>query len=164
MVQEDALSLNDSSLRSPALWASVVTELTSPTSALEPTLRRLAEAIGSTLTTATVIFVRGADGVLDPVGVYDTDQQRITGLRDLFALGRPSVGEGIIGRVAESAESTYIPDPEAVPQDARLPPYRGYAELWELNSFLATPITSGGEVLGVLTLSRHGDHPPVQAT
>nr|MCH9817179.1 EAL domain-containing protein [Actinomycetes bacterium] len=47
---------------------------------------------------------------------------------------------------------------------ARLPPYRGYAELWELNSFLATPITSGGEVLGVLTLSRHGDHPPVQAT
>ena len=164
MVEPDAVSLGERSLKSPALWASVVTELTAPTSALEPTLRRLAEAIGSTLTAATVIFVKGADGVLDPVGVYDTDQQRIMGLRDLFALGRPSVGEGVIGGVAESAESTYIPHPEAVPQDAPLPPYRGYAELWELNSFLATPIIANGEVLGVLTLSRHGDHPPIQPT
>jgi diguanylate cyclase (GGDEF)-like protein/PAS domain S-box-containing protein len=164
MEDKDGLSLNDRSLQSPELWASVVAELTSPAGALELTLRRLSETIGATLATATVIFVRGADGVLDPVGVYDTDPQRAAGLRDLFTTGRPAVGEGLLGQVAATASSIYVGDIESVPQETRFSAYRGYAQLWELNSFLGAPITANGEVLGVLGLSRHGDHPQILPT
>lgn len=144
------------------LWSQVVDELASPSQTLEPTLQGVAEGISSLLEASAVIFVIGSDGVLDPVGFADMDSARVSDLRRLFAGGHPRVGEGVIGRVAESRQATLIDSTSPVPQEDRFPAYRGFAERFGISSFLATPMIVGGDVIGVLVIGRHGDSPSLK--
>lgn len=144
------------------LWSYVVEELTTPSQALEPTLQGVAERISSLLDASAAIFVIGSDGVLDPVGFADTDSARTAALRRLFASGHPRVGEGVMGRAAEAREAVLIDSAHPVAQEDRFPAYRGFAEESGLNSFLATPMIVGDEVIGVLGIGRHGDSSPLE--
>jgi diguanylate cyclase (GGDEF)-like protein/PAS domain S-box-containing protein len=143
------------------LWAQVIDELAAPSRPLAPTLQSIAEGISSLLRVSAVIFVIGSDQVLDPIGFADTDSVRVADLRRLFAAEHPRVGEGVIGRVAETQEARLIYPTTSVPQEDRFPAYRGFAERAAMNSFLAAPMIVGGEVIGVLGIGRHGDSSPL---
>lgn len=145
------------------LWSQVVDALAAPSGGLERSLQQLAERITQVLDAGTAIFVVGADGVLDPLGIAETDPTRLAGLRRLFSGGLPKVGEGVIGRVAELGQGTLVDSSKAVPQEDRFPAYRGYAEAWDVNSMLLEPMKFGGDVVGVLGVARHGDKPPLTA-
>ena len=147
----------------PELWSHVVDELAAPAGGPERTLQGLAERICQVLDAGVVIFVTGADGVLNPLGFADTDPVRLTALRRLFSQDLPRVGEGLFGRVVESGRGTLVDELNQVPQEERFPAYQGFAEAWDINSFLAMPMVVGGDVIGVLGVGRHGDRRPLTA-
>lgn len=94
-----------------------------------------------------VVFLNN-DGVLTPLGARGEFAETIKHKPELFA--RP-VGEGIVGRAAETGRSLLIPDALACDFAHQIP---GTPEVQE--SIIAVPMTYSGRVIGVVFVSALG--------
>ncbi len=114
--------------------------------------------LGQILSNATdsVISVMQVDAVL--IYLRDEESGKLTlvahrGVSDEFVKGvdKLEIGEGFIGRVAESGESLFVEDAS---QDARL--NREAAGKYEVHSALIVPLTAQGRVSGTICVTMHG--------
>ena len=102
----------------------------------------------------------------DDSEVYLLDQASQT-LKALVAVGDYAeaikaqtlrLGEGVVGAVAQNGVAEIVNAAEADPRHITIP---GTPEVHE--ALLCAPLTSQGELLGVMVVARLGDHPPFEA-
>ncbi len=78
----------------------------------------------------------------------------------LLAAASQKVGEGISGTVALTGKTVFLPSIEAKHLARMAPSFANMIEKLGFRSVISVPLVADGELLGVLTLARDGQHAP----
>jgi signal transduction histidine kinase len=110
--------------------------------------RQLAEA-------CTIVLRDEHSTALWVAAVRHVDPEIERELRDLVASTPLEVGQGIIGRVAETGTSILVPRVERDVMDALAPEHREHYQRHRIRSVMAVPLRVSGENIGVLGAARY---------
>ena len=120
--------------------------------------RRLVEVVGDFCT------IRGVspDGALLETGaVYHADPEVVALAHTLTATRAQRVGEGIMGRIAQTRETVFLPRvPTAEVAASTSPAYRHFIERLDVGSVIGVPMVCNDRIVGVATLLRSGSLRP----
>ncbi|MDY7230170.1 GAF domain-containing protein [Hyalangium rubrum] len=153
--------LSNELLRIAAARLQVLAEATDAFSAANRDLPALFDAIAHQvvchLGDSSLLSLLSADGQqLEPVSLRHMEPGAQVHMRQLFSAAPVPANQGLLGKVARSGQSLFIP---VTPQESLLsgvkPEYRAMLEHFPVHSFMAVPLRVQGRVIGALAVSRH---------
>lgn len=142
------------------VWAHLYEGLALSSQSLDVVLQTVAEEICSMLEGPVTIFVAGQTDALHPVGIADTDPERVEKTRQVLRQNPPQVGHGTVGLVALHRQTAFIREGVHEPPPESFTSYQTFVAATGLNSMLASPMLVEGRLLGVVGVGRFGADPP----
>jgi len=108
----------------------------------------------------TVNLVPPGGDTLELAAVHHIDPEAEAGIRATLNDTPARIGEGMLGRVAETGQSMFVPivDFQAM-LAATKPQYRPHLERFPVGGILIVPLRVADRVIGTITASRHPSRP-----
>ncbi|HZQ10285.1 MAG TPA: GAF domain-containing protein [Anaerolineae bacterium] len=129
---------------------------------LNVVLQTLARVVGGALGDTCVVWLVSTDGKwVEPVAFSHARLERQTALRNALSGTRLAIDHPYLGKVITQGEPLFLPEinPAILSQNIQ-DEYRDYLSEFGVTSVLFVPIRHGGQVIGLLGVTREDQMPP----
>lgn len=127
--------------------------------------RNLTRVLAGSVGDACVVALVSADGAWSQVAAYaHTDPERYEALHTLLREVRIPTDHFYLARLLKKGEAVLVPEiqPDQI-QLVNIPEYVSYIEKYHVHSFLVVPMRNGGQIVGILAVTREGVGEPYGA-